>query len=163
VSGSTPERAVERLDAASAAIIDAVERDLPGYLNLAARRILDAWNQLEPGERARVDEGLDEAARRATDRTVEALRELLARDASEQSATPLEVVRASVQEPTVVLQAAGVPPVVRDEFEERAWPADCYQLVPRTLADVGGVEVGALLLEWGLAKTAVLRSTRGRA
>ena len=37
---------------------------------------------------------------------------------------------------------AGVPPVVRDPFDERAWPEDRYDLVPRTLGDLGDPELG---------------------
>jgi hypothetical protein len=54
-----------------------------------------------------------------------------------------------------------VPPVVRDEFDVRAWPDDRYSLVPRTLADLGDPDLGPLHLAWGLAKAAALRATRG--
>jgi hypothetical protein len=63
-----------------------------------------------------------------------------------------------VAAPTEVLRNAGVPGVVRDAFEERAFPHDDYDLSPRTLGDLGDPELGPLLLAWGLAKAAVLRA-----
>ena len=47
-------------------------------------------------------------------------RALLATDPAEQRSTPLEIVRSAYREPTEILVAAGVPPVVRDPFDERA-------------------------------------------
>ena len=46
------------------------------------------------------------------------------------------VLRAAVRYPTAVLRRAGVPPVVRDEFRERAFPEDSYDLAPAGWKDV---------------------------
>ena len=78
----------------------------------------------------------------------------------QQQATPLEVVRSAYREPTAVLAAAGVRPIVRDEFDERAWPDDIYGLVPRTLGDLGDPELAPLHLAWGMAKATVIRARR---
>ena len=83
---------------------------------------------------------------------------MFARDPAAQRATPLQIVRALVFAPTGVLRDAGVPGVVRDAFEERAFPDDEYDLSPRTLSDLGDPDLGPQLLAWGLAKAAVLRS-----
>jgi hypothetical protein len=50
-----------------------------------------------------------------------------------------------------VLRAAGVPPIVRDEFDERAFPDDVYGLIPAAFADIDAslYEPG---LVWGAAK-----------
>ena len=93
---------------------------------------------------------------------VGALRALFALDPRDQHSTPLEIVRTAVQEPTEVLRAAGVAEVERDDFDVRAFPDDRYNLVPRTLGDLGDPELGPLQLEWGLAKVAVLRSRSDR-
>lgn len=90
-----------------------------------------------------------------------ALTALFALDVEEQRATPLEVVRTAYREPTALLHEAGVPPVVRDAFDERAWPDDDYGLVPRTLGDLGDERLAPLHLAWGLAKAAVVRERRG--
>ena len=85
-----------------------------------------------------------------------ALRELLARDPAEQAATPLEIVRTIVAEPTALLRELGVPEVVRDAFDERSQPADVYDLAPRTLADLDPT-LGPELLVWGVAKSRLVR------
>ena len=94
------------------------------------------------------------------------LKVLLALDPAEQAATPLEIVRSAFAEPTAVLEAVGVPAVVRDPFDERAWPGDRYGLVPRTLAEVGtgpdAGDLGGQQLAWGLAKAKVLRARAAR-
>jgi hypothetical protein len=123
--------------------------------------VLDAWGRLDDAERAQVDQAVEAAAREATARVVAELGVLLAADPTQQRATPLELVRGAVREPTAVLRAAGVPPVVRDDFEERAWPDDRYGLTPRAAGDLGDPELGPMLLAWGLAKSAVVRARRG--
>jgi hypothetical protein len=90
-----------------------------------------------------------------------ALADLFAAAAIQQTATPLEIVRTAYREPTALLVALGVPAVVRDEFDERAWPDDRYGLVPRSLGDLGDDELAPLHLAWGIAKAAVIRSQRG--
>jgi hypothetical protein len=64
------------------------------------------------------------------------VRRLLALDAERQPTNPLSILRAAVRYPTAVLRRAGVPPVVRDEFRERAFPDDSYDLAPATWKDV---------------------------
>jgi hypothetical protein len=89
------------------------------------------------------------------------LRALLDRDPADQRSTPLEIVRRAYREPTEVLAAAGVPPVERDEFAERAWPDDTYGLVVHGLGDLGDEDLAPLQMAWGLAKTKVLRARYG--
>ena len=124
----------------------------------AVARIVDAWGQLDADARAAALAAAEAAAGPATDGVVARLRELFARDPAEQRSTPLQIVRSLVSAPTAVLRSAGVPGVVRDAFEERAFPDDEYDLAPRTLGDLGDPDLGPLLLAWGLAKAAVLRS-----
>jgi hypothetical protein len=80
------------------------------------------------------------------------VRALLTTDIDEQTTTPLAIVRgAGVRYPTGVLRGAGVPPVERDSFVERAFPDDLYDLAPASFADLDPAlqEKG---LEWGAAK-----------
>ena len=86
------------------------------------------------------------------------LRVLFDTDPTEQRSTPLEIVRTAVCEPTLILDAAGVPPVERDQFEERSFPGDRYDLVPRTFGDLGDESLAPLHLVWGMAKATVLRA-----
>lgn len=120
-------------------------------------RILDAWGRVPEDARAGVDAGLRHAVESATARVAAELRRLVDTEPAAQRATPLEVVRSAVREPTVVLGEVGIPAVVRDEFEERSFPGDVYGLAPRTFADLDDA-LGPEQLVWGLAKAALLRS-----
>ncbi len=153
-------RALARLDETGAAIVAGIERQLPGWARAQVERLLDAWGHAPADARVRAEAESAEAGVAATARIVTELRALFAVDPAQQQATPLEVVRTAYREPTSVLATAGVPPIVRDEFDERAWPDDVYGLVPRTLGDLGDPELAPLHLAWGMAKATVIRARR---
>lgn len=154
-------RALARLDETGAAIVAGVERQVPGWARAQVEWLLDAWGRAPADARVRAAAQSAEAGAAAARRIVAELRALFAVDPARQQATPLEIVRTAYREPTAVLAAAGVPPIVRDEFDERAWPDDDYGLVPRTLGDLGDPELAPLHLAWGMAKATVLRARRG--
>ena len=149
------------LDEASAAIVAGVERTLPTWVEQQVVVILDAWGKADDATRTRAIEDARSAGVTTTARISNELRALFALDPAEQRATPLEIVRTAVREPTRILEEAGVPPVVRDQFEERSFPDDRYGLVPHTLSDLGDETLGPQLLAWGLAKAKILRSRVG--
>ena len=149
-----------RLQEAAAAITAGVEEALPRWVEQQVERILDAWNRASIDDRRGAEQAATRAGTDAATRVGHELTELFALDAADQQATPLEIVRSAYREPTEVLRAAGIPPVVRDSFDERAWPDDDYGLVPRALSDLGDEKLGPLLLAWGMAKAAVLRARR---
>lgn len=159
-------RATARLREAGDALIAGVAAQLPGWSVAQVDRILDAWGRAEPETRERARSEARDAGTRSADRVVGALTALLDLDPAAQGATPLEIVRSAYEEPTEVLIAVRVPPVARDDFDERAWPGDRYGLVPRTLSDLrtgaGDDDLGPLLLVWGMAKAAVLRARAER-
>jgi hypothetical protein len=140
------------------AMLAGVAREAPAWVVAAVRRLLDAWGRADTEARARALDAAAVAGPVAADRVGARLAALLALDPSEQAATPLEVVRTLYEEPTAILLTAGVPAVVRDPFDERAWPDDRYDLVPRTFADLGDPDLGPLHLAWGMAKATVLRA-----
>jgi len=154
------ERGLRLLAEAGDAIVAGVERELPGWARRQVTRILDAWGRTEPEARARAERAAFDAGDAAAVRVVGELRILLATDPSAQTATPLEIVRSAYREPTAVLEAAGVPPVERDEFDERTWPDDRYGLVIATLGDLGDDDLAPLHFAWGMAKATVLRARR---
>ena len=143
----------ERLsfDEESKALYDAVDHALPGWVVGHVDRLTRAYRgttdpeahaaAVAAGERARVEIGARLAA-------------LLAEDVDAQRTNPLAILRSAVSYPTEVLRAAGVPEVVRDEFAERAFPADAYDLSPATWRDLGDVVHEAGLV-WGAAKAHV--------
>jgi hypothetical protein len=164
VTDGAPEdaaRALARLDETAAAIVAGVEQQVPGWVHSQVVRLLDAWGRAPAEARVRAEAQSVYAGAAAARRIVDELRALFAVDPTEQQATPLEIVRTAYREPTAVLAAAGVPPIVRDEFDERAWPDDIYGLVPRTLGDLGDPELAPLHLAWGMAKATVIRARRG--
>ena len=148
-----------RLDEASAAILAGVARVLPGWVEGRVAFVADAWGRLDVAARGALAAHAREAGARATVRVTGELRALFATDATAQRSTPLEIVRSATREVTAVLEGAGIPPVVRDEFDERAFPDDRYGVTPSSLADLGDADLGPLQLAWGLAKARVLHPT----
>jgi hypothetical protein len=155
-------RGLAMLADASAAIRSGVAREVPGWVVRQVTRVLDAWGRADAPTRERALTDADAAGRAAATRVGAELEALLTADPADQRSTPLEVARTAYREPTGVLRAAGVPAVVRDEFDERAWPDDVYGLVPRTLGDLGDDDLAPLLLVWGTAKATVLRARAAR-
>jgi hypothetical protein len=153
---TTGDDPAEMMAAAGAAIIAGVERAGPGWAVGQVDRILDAWGRVEEPRREAIRADARAAGDAAAARVVGDLRALLALPPAAQAATPLEIVRTIVREPTALLQGLGVPEVVRDPFDERAHPHDVYDLAPRTLADLEP-GLGPELLVWGMAKARLLR------
>jgi hypothetical protein len=139
------------------AIVDGVERLGPQWVVGAVTYIVDAWGELDDTARVKVLEDARSAGDLAVNRVVAELRELFALPAAEQRTTPLAVVRTLRVEATEVLRAAGVPEVVRDEFEVRAFPDDIYGIVPKAMADLGDEDLGGALLAWGIGKARAIR------
>jgi len=161
-AGVSEREALARLRSIGEEIVDGVERCLPAWVECRVRDILDAWARLDEPSRRRAETDATAAGTHAAARVAGQLRDLFALDPAEQRVTPLEVVRSAVREPTEVLRSVGVPPVVRDAFDERTVPDDVYGLTPRTLGDLGDESLAPLHLAWGLAKAAVLRSRAER-
>jgi hypothetical protein len=136
-------------DRAAAAVLVGVDRHLAAFWERRALTLVEVW-----AERPATSDEADRvraAAEGAAATAVAELRRLLAADVDQQWTTPVDVVRRSMGELTELLAGMGIAPVVRDEFEERAYPDDPYGLAPRTLADVdASLQEPALV--WGAAK-----------
>lgn len=146
------------LDAAGDAIVVGMERALPGWVEECVAFIANAWGQLDPDARVALDERARDAGAAASTRVAAELRALFALPPAEQRTTPLEIVRTAVREVTDALESAGIPPVERDAFDERAFPDDRYGVTPSSLADLGDDTLGPLQLAWGMAKARALRA-----
>jgi len=136
------------LAACATDLADAVDRAIVPWVRAAVARLADAWAS---GSSPRLD---GEAARAGEAARVEvggAVRRLLALDVDEQPTGPLDLLRGLVAYPTGVLEAAGVPPVQRDDFAEATFPHDRYDLTPGSFRDLGD-EVHEAGLRWGAAK-----------
>jgi hypothetical protein len=133
----------------------AVDQAIGPWVERSVARLMTAWAGEVP---VAVADDARRAGAQATAAVGAELRRLLALDAERQPTNPLSVLRAAVRYPTAVLQRAGVPPVVRDEFRERAFPDDPYDLAPATWKDVdeGLHEPGIIWGAWK-AKTVMDR------
>src|SRR5437868_3044900 len=136
------------MEAHAAALADAIELALPAWVERSVERVMKEWHG-ELDDDVRLEAAA--AGRQAADEVGPQVRALLDTDIDAQRTTPLSLVRGAVRYPTVVLQAAGVPPVVRDEQQERLFPEDVYDLAPASFADVDPAlaDVG---MAWGAAK-----------
>jgi hypothetical protein len=136
-------------DRAAAAVLVGVDRHLAAFWERRALTLVEVW-----AERPATSDEADRvraAAEGAAATAVAELRRLLAADVDQQWTTPVDVLRRSMGELTELLAGMGIAPVVRDEFEERAFPDDPYGLAPLTLADVdASLQEPALV--WGAVK-----------
>jgi hypothetical protein len=139
------------LAAYALALADAVERAIPGWVRRCVERFVPVVDELR--------DAVDVAGRQVQIEVGPQVRALLESDIDDQRTTPLALIRHAVAVPTAILHDAGVEPVPRDEFEERAFPADVYRLTPATFADVDPAlhEPG---LRWGAAKAFVFKQRR---
>jgi hypothetical protein len=143
---------------AAAELVAAIDATLPGWTVRCVEQRMVEWSGSVPGEVRHLAETAGERARAVVGAE---LAELLALDIDQQRVPPLSILRRAVRFPTGVLEAAGVPHVVRDEFDERLEPDDVYGLAPASFAEVDPVlhEPG---MAWGAAK-AFVHLTRRRA
>lgn len=155
-----PADAVVRLRDAGAAIITGVEAALPGWVEARVAFIANAWGRLDAPARSLLDRRASEAGMAAGERVTADLRVFFATPVAEQRTTPLEIVRTASRDVTEVLRDAGIPPVERDAFDERAFPDDLYGVTPASLNDLGDDSLGPWQLAWGLAKAKALQETR---
>ncbi len=156
-------RGLEQLTQVGRLIVAGVERALPTYLARRVEGMLDAWGGVtDVDRRPEITAQAQASAALATARVVAALEDLLALDPDEQRATPLQIVRTAVREPTALLLDLGMPEVVRDEHDERSWPDDVYGLGIVTFADLDDDDLAPLHLMWGVAKATVMKARHER-
>lgn len=142
--------------APASALIDAVGAAYPAWLSARVVEIARASGRdLDEGMRA----AAGEAGVRAGAWVNAELGRLLATDVDEQRTNPLQVLRRAARFAADVLETAGVPRPVRDEFEHRAMPEDPYGVGPLAWRDLGE-RVHEAGIEWGAWKAAVVLTRR---
>jgi len=133
------------------ALADAAEAAIRRWVERRVREVLSAQGlDLDAAGEAALAAAADEAQADGMPR----LRALLAADIDDQPVNPLAILRSLVRYPSAVLAAAGAAPVPRDEFAERHFPADAYDLMPASFADVDP-DLHEPGLVWGAAKAHV--------
>lgn len=142
------------MDAPARQLLTVAERVVPSWVRSSIERHLVDANA---GPSRDINAVIDRVAAGA----LRDLRDLLSLDPEQQSTNPLTVLRRATVPITAFLNESGVAPVRRDEFQQRSFPDDLYDLCPATWADVSDelVEPG---LEWGAWKAAVIISRHRR-
>ena len=137
----------EALAAHAAALAEAIEAVLPGWVERSVKRRLSTMTPeiraaaRRAGEQARVQVG-------------SAIRSLLEADVDAQRGNPLALLRTAARFPNDVLREAGAPVVERDKFSRERFPDDDYDLTPANWSDVDP-SLQDLGLTWGAAKAFV--------
>lgn len=162
-SADAPEAADTPEDAAAlarhaAVLADGIEEAIGPWVQRSVNEVAGRW---DPAVVSRLADAARDAGREATEQVAPQVRELLETDVDRQHTGPLALLRGAVSFPTAVLAAAGVPAVDRDEFTERAFPDDVYDLSPASFAELDPAlhEPG---LVWGAAKAHVVLARRRR-
>lgn len=146
----------ERLAAIATQLADRVEATVPGWIErLVLARVQD-WSGHVSAE---VAAEAVVAAEAACHDVVPRMRALLAADIDRQTANPLELLRGATRHAHDALVRIGVPSVVRDDFSQRSFPGDAYDLMPATWSDVDP-SLHELGLTWGAAKAYVHKARR---
>lgn len=140
----------------AADLVRGLDLHLPGWVVRQVAEVADRWC---PGTGAALAAEAADAGRQLRAEVVPRLEALLTADVDLQHTGPLAVVREAVAYPTAVLAEAGVPPVDRDDFTRRAFPADCYDLGPASFADIHP-DLAGPGIAWGAAKAHVVRARR---
>ena len=147
-SGTERDRQLARY---AAELADAVDAALASWVR---RTVTDRCAQSGTGWTPELSATTDQAAGMCVTVVGAEVRALLEQDLDDQRTTPLTLLRGAVRYPTSVLAGAGVPAVRRDEFRERTFPDDPYDLTPAAFRDIDESlhEPG---LVWGAAKAHV--------
>lgn len=146
----------ERLAAIATSLADQVEAVVPTWIERLVVERVAAWRG-EVSDAVRAEAVV--AGEAAQSEVAPAMRSLLATDIDEQVTNPLELLRVATHHAHAVLDRQGMPPVRRDEFSERSFPADVYDLMPATWSDVDP-SLQDPGIAWGAAKAFVHKARR---
>ena len=146
----------ERLAEIAGVLADRVEAVVPTWIERLVVERVAAWRG-EVADAVRAEAVI--AGEAARSEVAPAMRALLATDIDEQATNPLEVLRVATHHAHAVLDRHGVPPVDRDEFSQRSFPADVYDLMPATWSDVDP-SLQDPGIAWGAAKAFVHKARR---
>ena len=141
-----------KLSEYATALADAIEMVLGSWVERSVERVYVQQLTRRPPQDVRDAAAL--AGAEAREEILPKVRELLALDIDEQRSGPLSLLRSAARFPTRVLLDAGVPTPVRDEFLQKQFPDDVYDLGPAAFADLDPSlhEPGLI---WGAAKAHV--------
>ena len=145
-----------RLSAIAADLADRIDAVVAGWITRLVVTRVEQWRGDASAE-VRAEAGVAGEAARAD--LMPRMRRLLEADIDDQTANPLELLRHATRHAQAVLEGMGMPAVERDQFAQRSFPTDVYDLMPATWADVDPSlhEPG---ITWGAAKAFVHKARR---
>lgn len=149
------------MDDYSRQLVDAVDAVVVDWVSRIVRSVCDAQG-------IPLDESSDVLVARAADDARSEVRTrltaLLELDVDQQRSNPLDVLRRSVGHATSVLRELGARPVERDEFAQRVFPDDVYDLSPASFAQVDErlTEPGIIWGAWKAKTVLDRRRAEGR-
>lgn len=146
----------ERLAAIAAELADRVEGAVPGWIEGLVLARVQEWRGHVSAE---VAAEAVVAAEEARAEVVPRMRRLLEADIDDQTANPLELLRRATRHAHDALARIGVPSVARDDFAQRSFPDDSYDLMPATWSDIDP-DLHEIGLTWGAAKAFVHKARR---
>lgn len=121
------------MDDYSRQLLDAVHEVVADWVERCIRSVCTAQGiALTDTDREIIGRAADET-QAEVHRQLSALLEL---DVDEQRSNPLDILRRAVGRATTVLRDLGASPVPRDEFAQRVFPDDVYDLSPASFAQV---------------------------
>lgn len=140
----------------SAALVDAVERAVPPWIERLVVERVQQWSGHVSPE---VVASAATAGSAAAADVVPRMRSLVETDLDDQRTNPLSLLRDTTRFAHDVLADLGVPAVARDQFSTRSFPDDSYGLVPAAWEDVDP-DLHELGLAWGAAKAFLFKARR---
>lgn len=132
-------------------LAEGIEAHIAAWVVRSVEQRMTEWSGRMPDQLRALAEAAGERARATVG--AEAA-EMLSLDIDQQRVPPLQILRQAVVHPTGVLEAAGVPHVVRDDIDEAMFPDDVYALAPASFADIDP-SLHDPGLAWGAAKAYV--------
>lgn len=139
----------------SARLYDTMSKVVESWLRDLFAKVLSGQGIVVSAETDRMDRVVSETARRL----LADVDELLSHEAWEQRRNPLDLARSATENVTTELKRLGAGPVSRDEFKERSFPDDVFDIAPATWSDLHP-DLHEPGLEWGAWKAAAIMSHR---
>lgn len=143
-------------DSATSDLIEAIGRVVEPWL---MRITIDTFLVHSVSVSPQLRLAAENAARTGGEWVLARLRATLEVDVDAQRVNPLQTLREAVRFPTQVLQEAGIPTKVRDEYDEKINPEDIYGIGPAHWNDIDEslTEPGIV---WGAAKASTVLQRR---
>ena len=145
-----------RLALIAADLADRIDATVADWISLLVVTRVEQWQGKASDEVRALADAAGNAARAEL---MPRMRRLLEADIDDQAANPLELLRHATRHAQSVLEGLGTPAVERDQFAQRSFPTDVYDLMPATWSDIDP-SLHQPGITWGAAKAFVHKARR---